>query len=85
MQHTQFIKQVSVTAGVNDLTAQVPLEAGKEFETPMVLIGYSNRGFEYMSETLYDLQLDYLLPRGEKTDKAHNVRPIIYSSDFSGS
>ncbi len=80
MQHTQFIKQVSVTAGVNDLTAQVPLEAGKEFETPMVLIGYSNRGFEYMSETLYDLQLDYLLPRGEKTDKAHNVRPIIYNT-----
>ena len=33
-----------------------------------------------MSETLYDWQLDYLMPRGKKTDKAHAVRPVIYNS-----
>lgn len=33
-----------------------------------------------MSEILYDLQIDYILPKGKNTDKAHGVRPIIYNT-----
>ena len=73
-------KNVSVTGGVSDFTARYELEPGESFETPMFTCGFSNRGFEHMSEILYDWQFDYTLPRGKKTDKAHDVRPIIYNT-----
>ena len=76
----QYGNYCSVVGGVNDYTAEIPLAAGESFETPMLTAGYSSRGFERTSEVLYDLQLDYLLPRGEKREKAHGVFPIIYNS-----
>ncbi len=66
----------SVTAGVNDHMAEMPLMAGEVFETPMLTIGFSGAGYERMTETLYDWQYDYLLPR----PKAYAERPIIYNS-----
>lgn len=79
-QHTEYSKNVSVTAGISDFTARYQLEAGECFETPMFTCGFSNRGFEHMSEIFYDWQFDYILPRGGKKDKAHAVRPIIYNT-----
>lgn len=55
------------------------LKPGEAFETPSAVIGFSSRGFERMSEILYDWQFDYSLPRGTK-DKAHSIRPIIYNT-----
>lgn len=79
-QHTQRTKRTSITLGVNDSTAEIPLEPGESFETPNAIAGFSCRGFEHMSEILYDWQFDYILPRGKKTDKAHATRPVIYNT-----
>jgi len=79
-QHTKFSKNVNITAGISDFTSRYPLDAGEAFETPMFTCGFSCRGFEHMSEILYDWQFDYLLPRGKKTDKAHGLRPVIYNT-----
>jgi len=76
----QFGNFCNVVGGISDFTAQIPLEAGESFETPMFTAGFSCRGFERMSEVLYDWQFDYLLPRGNKKDKAHGVFPIISNS-----
>ncbi|MGN1129044.1 MAG: alpha-galactosidase, partial [Candidatus Flemingiibacterium sp.] len=79
-QHTQLLKRASVTAGVNDFTSEISLASGESFETPSLIVGFSNSGFGHMSEILYDWQFDHILPRGKKTDKAHAVRPVIYNT-----
>lgn len=78
--HTQQQLRTSVTLGINDFTAEIPLAPGESFVTPTAIVGFSDRGFAHMSEILYDWQLDYALPRGKNTDKAHAVRPVIYNT-----
>ena len=70
----------SVVGGVSERTSEIPLGSGESFETPMFTAGFSDRGFERMSEIFYDWQYDFILPRGEKKDKAHGVFPIISNS-----
>lgn len=76
----QFGKRVTVTGGINPFDTRYPLQPGEAFETPVFTAGFSCRGFEHMSEVLYDWQYDDLIPRGRKADKAHAARPVIYNS-----
>ena len=68
--------RTSITAGINDYQADWHLKPGESFAAPLVTAGYSAVGFGKMSEALYDLQLDFLMPRA----KAYIPRPIIYNS-----
>lgn len=77
---SQYGHDTDVVAGVSDETSRIALAGGESFTTPGFVGGYSNRGFEHMSEILYDWQFDYTLPRGDKKDKAHGEFPIIYNS-----
>lgn len=70
-----FDEQVMVSAGINDFDTQIVLSAGERFETPVLTIGFTSKGYEEMSRTLYDYQYDVLSPRRIK-----NVFPIIYNS-----
>ena len=76
----QFGQRYSVSGGINPFDSQYPLQPGEAFETPMFTAGYVSRGFERMSEVLYDWQFDALLPRGDKIAKPHLSRPVIYNS-----
>ena len=76
----EYGNRVSVTGGVADEDFQYQLKPGENLETPLFTGGYSNAGFGRMSEIFYDWQLDHLIPRGKKGDKAHAVRPVIYNS-----
>lgn len=67
---------LAVTAGVGETDTAWVLHERESFSTPQLLLGYSGRGFERMSETLYDLQYDYLCPRG----KIDLERPVLYNS-----
>ena len=71
-----YEKQLTVTAGVNDFDCSIKLEKGEFFETPLFTTGFSDSGFEKMTETLYDYQYDFLLPQ----TKIKNEFPIIYNS-----
>lgn len=76
----QFAQRVSVSGGINDFDAEYLLKPGESFETPLFTSGFIDRGFERMSEVLYDWQFDALLPRGDKLCKPHLERPVIYNS-----
>lgn len=76
----QFGKRVYVSGGVNEFDTQYSLKPGEAFETPMFTAGFVSRGFERMSEVFYDWQFDHLLPRGDKINKPHLERPVIYNS-----
>ena len=76
----QYGKNVSVTGGVNHFDAKWNLKPGESLTTPMFTCGFSAQGFDHMSETLYDWQYDFLLPRGRKINKAAAERPVIYNS-----
>ena len=71
-----YDNQLSVTAGVNDFDCSIKLEKGEIFETPLFTVGFTNGGFEKMTETLYDYQYDFLLPQ----EKIKSDFPIIYNS-----
>ncbi|MEE0867840.1 MAG: alpha-galactosidase [Clostridia bacterium] len=70
-----FDDQVMVSAGINDYDTQITLGSGEKFETPLFTVGYTNKGYEEMTRTLYDYQYDILSPRRVK-----NIFPIIYNS-----
>ena len=70
-----FNDQIIVSAGINDFETQIELKSGEKFETPILTIGYTSKGYEEMTRTLYDYQYDILSPR-----RVQNVFPIIYNS-----
>ena len=65
-----------VSAGISDYTTQIRLSNGEKFTLPVLTIGYSGCGFEKMSNSLYDYQFDYCLPRS----RANRTMPVIYNS-----
>ncbi len=68
--------QVIVTAGVNDYDCEILLNKDESFETPVLTIGFSDQGYEKMSEELYDYQFDVLAPQS----KVDNLFPMIYNT-----
>lgn len=67
---------VSVTAGINDWATTITLNSGESFLCPKLTIGFSDGGFEKITESVYDFQLDFITPRS----KAYLQRPVIYNS-----
>ena len=67
---------VKIAMGINDFDTIIPLSHNESFTTPEVIIGYVDGGYNKMSEKLYDLQFDYLCPRGN----INKPFPIIYNS-----
>ena len=77
---SQFGQRVYVNGGINSFDTRYSLKAGETFETPAFTAGFVSRGFERMSEVFYDWQFDALLPRGNRLNKPHLERPVIYNS-----
>ena len=71
-----YTDQVAVTAGVSDYDCELILNQGEAFETPVFTIDYSGRGYEKMSEILYDFQFDFLAPQ----TKVKKTFPMLYNS-----
>jgi len=67
---------VKITSGINFYDTTVSLDHGKCFETPSMLIGYTENGYSGMREIIYDLEYDYL---AEKNNICKPF-PIIYNS-----
>ena len=69
-------EQLSVTAGVNDFDCELILKTGERFSTPLFTVGFTNSGYEKMTETLYDFQFDFLAPQ----NKVNKIFPVIYNT-----
>ena len=73
-----YTEQLTVTAGINDFDCNIILKSRENFETPLFTIGFSDRGYEKVTETLYDYQFDFFLPRS----KINKIFPVIYNTWF---
>lgn len=69
--------QVSVTAGISSYHTTVRLMPCESFETPALVVGYTNGGYEKVSKILYDYQRDYLMP---PLGSRYEAIPVIYNS-----
>ena len=66
---------------VNLKDSYCSFEKGEIFETPLFTVGFTNGGFEKMTETLYDYQYDFLLPQEKiKNEFAVEVEIIPQNS-----
>lgn len=68
--------KVTLTGGINDFDFAWKLDAGEEFETPEVIIAFSDTGLGGMSRTLHDAMREHLInPRFVK-----KRRPIVINN-----
>lgn len=67
---------VLVTGGVNDFDFEWKLEAGEEFETPEVVIAFSDEGLSGMSRQFHDAYRNHLIPKRY----AFASRPILINN-----
>ena len=65
-----------VSVGINDYHTEIELKRGEKFSLPVLTTGYSDCGFEKMSNSLYDYQFEYCLPRS----RIGRTMPVIYNS-----
>lgn len=65
-----------LTGGVNDFDFGWKLEAGESFETPEVVIAYSNEGIGGMSRAFHDAYRNHLIDRRHVT----SPRPIVINN-----
>ncbi len=67
---------VLVTGGINDFDFEWKLEAGEEFETPEVVIAFSDEGISGMSRQLHDAYRNHLI----SPKHAFSHRPILINN-----
>ena len=70
---TEIFEQTRVMVGINDFNFQWNLEAGAAFQTPEVVMVYSDAGLNGMSQTFHKLYRNHLA-RGEHQ---HQERPVL--------
>ena len=68
--------RTSVTGGINDFDFKWILDGGESFETPEVILAYSDAGIGGMSRALHDAMRDHLI--APKFVKRH--RPIVINN-----
>lgn len=68
--------QTIITGGINDFDFEWTLEPGEEFETPEVLIAYSDEGIGGMSRAYHDVIRNHLMPERF----AKKSRPIVINN-----
>lgn len=71
-----FTNQLTVSAGINDFDTVITLKPNETFSSPVFTVGFSDKGYEKMSENFYDYQYDYFLPQS----KIKKIFPIIYNT-----
>jgi len=70
---TEIFEQTRVMVGINDFNFQWNLETGSTFQTPEVVMVYSEKGLNGMSQTFHQLYRNHLA-RGEHQ---HQERPVL--------
>ena len=63
---------VRISGGLNEYDTKISLQNGEKFQSPSLLIGYTNHGYGSMSEKLHSFEYDRLCPQ-EKMRKPFPV------------
>ena len=70
---------LNILIGISDTDFSWSLQPGESFETPAVYSGYSDQGFEKMSQTLHRFCLEKLMP----SYMAEKPLPVLYNSWYA--
>ncbi|WP_334117323.1 alpha-galactosidase [Ligilactobacillus sp.] len=70
------IDQTHLVIGINDYNFSWKLEPGSAFQTPEVLMTYSDRGFDRMSQSFHRIIRDRIV----RSRFAHEERPILVNN-----
>ena len=71
--------EVQVTGGINFWDQLLVLQPGKSFTTPKMMIGYTNRGMEGVSQNLASFTREKVLYPSHRAQ----VRPVLYNSWYA--
>ncbi len=71
--------EVQVTGGINFWDQLLVLQPGKSFTTPKMMIGYTNRGMEGVSQNLASFTREKVLYPSHRDQ----VRPVLYNSWYA--
>ena len=71
VEQTQY-GETLVQMGINSHDFLLELKSGEEFTAPSVIVGYSNSGFETMTNNIHNFAKDTVLRKG--------LRPVLYNS-----
>lgn len=72
IEQTQY-GETLVQMGINDFDFSYYLSPNEKFETPEIVIGYTNKGFESMTHNIHKYANEYII-------KNKNIRPVLYNS-----
>ena len=71
--------EVQVTGGINFWDQLLVLQPGKSFTTPKMMVGYTNRGMEGVSQNLASFTREKVLNPSHRDQ----VRPVLYNSWYA--
>lgn len=70
---------VQVVSGINFWDQEVIIKPGEVFTTPKMLVGYTEKGMEGVSNNLASYTREQILPQSHR----NKVRPVLYNSWYS--
>ncbi|MGM0640967.1 MAG: alpha-galactosidase [Thermotogota bacterium] len=72
----QLYERIAVTMGLNEWDFNIFLNPGKCFETPEIVFGYTNQGFDYMTHCLHSYTRKKILPE----NNSDTQKKVLYNS-----
>jgi len=71
--------EVQVVSGINFWDQEVIIKPGEVFTTPKMLVGYTEKGMEGVSNNLVSYTREQILPQNHR----NKIRPVIYNSWYA--
>jgi alpha-galactosidase len=72
----RFYDVTAFTGGINNFDGFVTLKPGKKFDTPSLILGYSDKGIGKMSRDLHDFYRQEILPK----PNVNTAKPVLVNS-----
>jgi alpha-galactosidase len=72
----QLYERIAISMGINDWDFNMILNPKESFETPEIVFGFSDHGFDKMTNNLHKYARNYVLP----TKKSRTAKKVLYNS-----
>jgi alpha-galactosidase len=72
----QLYEKIAVSMGLNDWDFNFLLEPNQTFETPEIVFGFSEKGFDKMTNNLHKYARNFILPKRNSS----KIKKVLYNS-----
>lgn len=72
----QLYEKIAISMGLNDWDFSFLLEPNHTFETPEIIFGFSEKGFDKMTNNLHAYTKNYILPKRNSS----KIKKVLYNS-----